>query len=97
MDSNDVTNLPEHDGKCSNQPETVGMNSAIRRVLCPDCGYCKECGRSDRTVPYFPRPYQVYPWYPTAPYYPFWYTNVGVGTAAARMDDYTLTVTNGAS
>ena len=55
------------------------LNDVTKR--CPNCCYCKEGGRSDRTVPYFPppyQPYQPYPWYPTAP---FWYTNVGAGTS----------------
>jgi hypothetical protein len=40
-----------------------------KRDACPNCGYCKHCGRSNepfRFVPYYP----VYPAYPTYPTWP---------------------------
>jgi hypothetical protein len=42
-----------------------------KREACPNCGYCKHCGRSNepfRFVPYYPV-YPVYPTYPTWPPY----------------------------
>lgn len=34
---------------------------------CPNCGYCKHCGRSDRPA-YVPAPYPVFP---MVPYWPW--------------------------
>lgn len=59
---------------------------------CPNCGYCKHCGRSDKPEPvrFVPAPYPVYPVYPTWP--PYVWTGDGSdfqitwgnGTGAAR-------------
>lgn len=41
---------------------------------CPNCGYCKHCGRSYRPA-FVPAPYPVFPMVPSNPW--FWPTYVG--------------------
>jgi hypothetical protein len=47
---------------------------------CPNCGYCRHCGRGGSWYPYKP-PY-------TEPYRgPFWYTSAGATSSEAQLKD----------
>lgn len=38
--------------------------------MCPKCGYCDKCGRSNQPSGLYPWPYYPHPWQ----YYPSWVT-----------------------
>lgn len=70
---------------------------------CPNCGYCKECGRSDRYVP-APVPYYPAPWWPWSvePYAPYepakrWIWTSGrvdfTGTTPPQLSSTNVTIT----
>lgn len=65
--------------------------SKTQNSVCPNCGYCPHCGRSNgyRTYPWYP-----YPWYTPAPWFnppftisttPTWTAGNTSGTTTAYM------------
>lgn len=46
---------------------------------CPNCGYCKHCGRSDKPA-YVPAPVPHYPMFPVWPSYPTWEPTITWGS-----------------
>lgn len=60
-------------------------------MKCPNCGYCKECGRSDRPV-FVPYPVPYYPM-PTLP----WWQLQPWSTAGGNYQNGTITIVGGAS
>jgi len=64
--------LKEHNAELKKKIDALIAKGAEND--CPNCGRCKECGRSDKPIPNpYPLHYYPYPW--NTPYIgPTWYT-----------------------
>lgn len=58
------------------QPSTEHYSYQHSLAGCPQCGYCRHCGRGGHIpAPWYPSPYMpTYPTYP--PNYPYWGTQI---------------------